>query len=97
MVAKKLHIACPECKTRLTVDAATGEVLWHEAQGRGKGLDLREMVKGLEAQRQQAHQRVAQEQQALKERSRLLEEKVKEAMKRVDKDATPPPRPIDLD
>ncbi len=38
-----------------------------------------------------------QEQAALKDRSRLLEEKVKEAMKRMDKDAPPPTRPIDLD
>jgi hypothetical protein len=55
------------------------------------------MVKDLDAKRQQVAERFERERRALPERGRVLEEKVKESLKRVDPDAPPPLRPIDLD
>lgn len=95
---KKIQINCPSCETKLLVDAETGEVLWHEIKEKKKEtLSLGEMVKNLDKHRKETEERIERERAALKERPRILEEKVKESMKRVDKDAPPPLRPIDLD
>lgn len=95
---QKVETICPTCGTRMTVDAATGAVLWHEEPPKAKErASLEERIRALEDQKRATAEKVAKEQQALKDRSRILEEKVKEAMKRVDKDAPPPTRPIDLD
>ncbi len=94
----KVQVECPCCDAKLLVDSKSGEVLWHEAKERTKEkLSLGEMVKNLDVHKKETAERFEKEKQALKDRSRILEEKVKEAMKRVDKDSPPPIRPIDLD
>jgi len=94
----KLKVECPCCEAKLLVDSATGEILWHEAKEKHKEkLSLGEMVKNLDIHRKETEERFEREKQALKDRSRILEEKVKESMKRVDKEGPPPIRPIDLD
>ncbi len=95
---EKIKVECPCCETKLLVDSRTGEVLWHEVKEKHKeSRSLEEMIKKLDVNRKETEERFERERQALKERPRILEEKVKEAMKRVDKDAPPPVRPIDLD
>ncbi len=95
---RKIEVLCPACGARMTVDSATGAVLWHEMPPKAKEqASLEERILALEDQKRATAEKVAKEQAALKDRSRLLEEKVKEAMKRMDKDAPPPTRPIDLD
>jgi ribosome-associated translation inhibitor RaiA len=93
----KYRIQCPHCEAELIVDRKTGALLRSEAKSTKPTASLDELVRRLDDRRQAASERVQQEQQALKDRSRLLEEKVKESMKRVDPDAKPPLRPIDLD
>jgi predicted transcriptional regulator len=94
----KWRIQCPHCQAELVVDRKTGSILRSEAKSTKPNASLQEMVRRLDDRRQATTERVQQEQQALKDRSRLLEEKVKESMKRVDPDdVTPPLRPIDLD
>jgi predicted transcriptional regulator len=94
----KFRIQCPHCEAELVVDRKTGSILRSEAKSTKPNTSLQEMVRRLDDRRQATTERVQQEQQALKDRSRLLEEKVKESMKRVDPDDTKPPlRPIDLD
>jgi hypothetical protein len=102
MNEENLKVTCPSCDTQLIVDPSTGEVLWHEAKekgGRSKGSSsLSDMIANLDKQRRVAEEKVEKEKQNLKDRGRLLEEKVREAMKRVDpSDTTPPVRPFDLD
>ena len=96
--AEKWRIQCPHCEADLVIDRKTGAILRSEAKSTKPTASLQEMVRRLDDRRQATTERVQQEQQALKERSRVLEEKVRESMKRVDPDDTKPPiRPIDLD
>ena len=89
-------VPCPCCEATLHVDRKTGAVIWSDAKPKASPT-LGEMVRRLDQQKETTAARVKQEQQALKDRSRVLEEKVKESMKRIDPDAKPPLRPIDLD
>jgi len=91
----KWHVQCPHCEAKLTIDRKTGALLGAEEKPKPSAT-LDEMIRRLDDQRQATTERVAQEQQALKDRSRVLEEKVKESMKRVDPKGKPI-RPIDLD
>lgn len=91
----KTVVTCPCCNALLTLDVKSGEVLWHQPAPK-QNLSLADMVQELEARKRQTAERMEREKLALKDRQRLLEEKVKEAMKHVDKDGKPI-RPIDLD
>ncbi len=93
----KLTVVCPGCRAELTIDTATATVVWHHPQPAASPRSLSDMVKDLDAKRQQVAERFERERRALPERGRVLEEKVKESLKRVDPDAPPPIRPIDLD
>lgn len=93
----KLTVVCPGCRADLTIDTATGSVVWHDPAPAAPQRSLSDMVKDLDAKRQQVAERFERERRALPERGRVLEEKVKESLKRVDPDAPPPLRPIDLD
>lgn len=98
---KRLTVRCPDCDTRLVVDAATGEVLSHRkptAQKAG-GKDFDTLLEGLGKDKVEAEAIFERELGALKDRDRLLEEKFREAMKRAEEepDDEPPLRPWDLD
>lgn len=101
MAGKRLHVRCPECAAELTVDAATGEVLGHRAakQPLAGGKDFDSLLKGLDESKARAEALFEQEQAALKDRQRLLDEKFAEALKRAEEepDEGPPRRPFDLD
>jgi hypothetical protein len=97
----KLTVACPACGSDLTVDAATGEVLFHKkpkAPPAG-GHDFDSLMKGLDSERERAEAVFERSKSALKDQDRLLEEKFEEALRRAkeDPDDEPPPRPWDLD
>lgn len=98
---RKLTLSCPDCGCDLVVDAATGEVLSHrstvKAPAGGKSFD--DLLAGIDSGKARAEAVFAREQEAFKDRDRLLEEKFKEAMKRAeeDPDERPSPRPFDFD
>lgn len=99
--AKKLSVTCPECGSDLVIDVATGEVLFHK-KPKGPpagGKDFDSLFAEMDSQRARAEQLFEREQAAQKDRSRLLDEKFEEAMRRAeeDDDDSPPPRPFDLD
>lgn len=99
--AKKLSVTCPDCGSDLVIDVATGEVLFHK-QPKGPaagGKDFESLFAEMDSQRTRAEQLFEREQAAQKDRSRLLDEKFQEAMRRAeeDDDDSPPPRPFDLD
>jgi hypothetical protein len=93
----KLTIVCPGCRAELTIDTATASVVWHHPEPTAPQRSLSDMVKELDTKRQQVADRFERERRALPDRGRVLDEKVKESLKRVDPDAPPPLRPIDLD
>ncbi|MEW6682423.1 MAG: 2-nitropropane dioxygenase [Nitrospirota bacterium] len=92
-----MTVVCPGCRAELTIDTATASVVWHHPEPPAPQRSLRDMVKDLETKRQQVADRFERERRSLPDRGRVLEEKVKESLKRVDPDAPPPLRPIDLD
>lgn len=96
-VPDKLAVVCPGCRAELTIDTATATVVWHQPAPPAPQRSLDDMVKELETKRQQVADRFERERRSLPDRGRVLEEKVKESLKRVDPDAPPPIRPIDLD
>lgn len=94
----RLNVICSSCGATLLVDRQTGQVIWHEVkEKKAEAKSMKEMVDDLEAQRRETAERFERERQALKDRGRILEQKVKESMKRVDKTGKPPIRPLDLD
>ena len=101
MPGKQLHVRCPDCETELVVDAETGEVLSHRAPNKplAGGKDFDSLLRGLDESKARAEAVFEQEKAAMKDRSRLLEEKFEEALRRAEEEPAdvPPPRPFDLD
>jgi hypothetical protein len=99
--AGKLTVRCPECDADLVVDASTGAILHHRAAkvAPGGGRSFEQLFAELDAGKDRAEQRFEQEQAALKDRERLLEERFREALRRAEDepDENPPKRPFDLD
>ena len=101
MSGKRLHVRCPDCETELVVDGETGEVLSHRAakQPLAGGKDFDSLLRGLDEGKARAEAVFEQEKAAMKDRSRLLDEKFEEALRRAEEEPAdvPPPRPFDLD
>lgn len=96
MASKKLEITCPCCETRLQIDSLTGEIIWEERKPKSHS-SLSDLVKGLDSQRKEQETLFKKQSEIQKERSRLLDEKFKEAQKKVDKSGDKPIRDFDLD
>ena len=93
-----LLVTCPSCDCELEVDRRTGRVLAHRPRA-AASTDFDELFEEVERSKQRAERRVAQEEQALADRRRLLDRQFEEAMGRVEEvdDSTPPDSPFDLD
>jgi hypothetical protein len=91
------EITCPCCESTIVIDRISGEVLLHKAKETKHSLSLEAMVSGLEAQKNEAAKRFDKQIESQKDRSRILEEKFKEAMQRAEKSDKPPINPMDLD
>ncbi|MHB8483139.1 MAG: 2-nitropropane dioxygenase [Nitrospiria bacterium] len=99
MSDKKFEIQCPCCQARMILDGTSGVVLWHEAKKSEKAVPtMSDMIRNLDLQKKAVEEKIENESRALKDRSRILEEKFKESMRHLDKDeGLKPVRPIDLD
>ena len=94
---EKFNIVCPCCEAALTIDAATGAILSHEEKKKVLG-SFEDLQGELNKKKELREQLFAQEQQAQKDRERLLDEKFREAMKRAGDDKDKPfKNPLDLD
>ncbi len=94
---EKFTIVCPCCEAALTIDALTGAVLSHEEKKKVHG-SFEDLKGELDKKKELREQLFSQEQQAQKDRERLLEEKFREAMKRAGDDKDKPFRnPLDMD
>ena len=97
-MAKNFEITCPCCEATIVVDRISGEVLLHKAkEKRGPGGSLESMVAGLETQRSEAARRFEKQIESQKDRSRILEEKFREALERAEKSEEKFVNPFDLD
>ena len=94
---EKFTVICPCCEATLTVDAKTGALLAHEEKAKILG-SFEDLKNELEKKKEAREQLFAQEQEAMKDRERLLEEKFREAMKRAGDDPGKPfKNPLDFD
>ena len=96
-MSKNFEITCPCCEAAIVVDRISGEVLLHKAKERKAGGSLESMVAGLESQKSEMEKKFEREIASQKDRSRILEEKFREAMERAEKSDKPVINPMDLD
>ena len=96
-MAKNFEITCPCCEATIVVDRISGEVLLHKAKEVRTTGSLESMVAGLETQKSEAAKRFEKQLESQKDRSRILEEKFKEALERAEKSTEKHINPMDLD
>lgn len=96
-MAKNFEIICPCCEAAIVVDRISGEVLLHKPKERKAGGSFESMVAGLESQKSEMEKKFDREIASQKDRSRILEEKFREAMERAEKSDKPVINPMDLD
>ncbi|MBZ0113777.1 MAG: hypothetical protein K8J08_15035 [Thermoanaerobaculia bacterium] len=100
-MSKRFHLACPDCGSRITVDAKTGKLLDHSSRPESSPAkpDFDRLLKGLDADRNRAEARFKEEMAAHEDRSRRLDEKFEEAKRRAEAAGLEgrPDRPWDFD
>ena len=96
MSSGRMKVICPCCETRLQVDKKTGEIIWEEKKVKVMP-SLADMVKEHDAHKKEQESLFNKRSEVQKDRSRILEEKFKEAQKHVDKSKDIPLRDIDFD
>ena len=96
-MAKNFEIICPCCDATIVIDRVSGEVLLHKAKEVRTTGSLESMVAGLESQKSEAAKRFDRQIESQKDRSRILEEKFKEAMERAEKSDEKYINPMDMD
>ena len=96
-MAENFEVTCPCCEATIVVDRVSGEVLLHKAKEKRVGGSLESMVAGLQSQKSEMEKKFDRELASQKDRSRLLEEKFREAMQRAEKSDEKPINPMDLD
>jgi uncharacterized protein YPO0396 len=96
MDATKIEITCPCCEATIVIDRESGAILFSKPKERPSGaFSLESMVSNLESQRNEAARKFEKQIESQKDRSRLLEEKFKEALERADKSDKRPFNPMD--
>ena len=91
-----LDVICPCCQTRLTLDRASGEVLY-EDRPKKRGMSWEQALAADGECKSAAEQLFERGIDRERNADELLEKKFREAMKRADKSDSPPPRIFDLD
>lgn len=94
-----LEITCPCCEARILVDRATGTIIRHDAKPDAKGSgSIADILQGLASKKASSESLFQREMDSMKDRDRLLDEKLQEAVKRAkDMKDEKPIRPIDLE
>ena len=96
-MAKNFEIQCPCCEALIVIDRLSGEVLLHKAKEKKSNQSIESMVANLQTQKSEMDKFFDKQIESQKDRSRILEEKFKEAMERADKTDKRPVNPMDLD
>lgn len=96
-----LNLTCPECGSDLVVDIATGRIIHHKkpkAPAAG-GKDFDALLANLGSSKSKADEVFQRELSTLKDQGRLLDEKFRERLRRVEEDPDEEPlsRPWDLE
>ncbi len=93
----RISVICPCCEATLKIDTQSGAIISHEEK-ETKLSSFEQLQSDLDKKKELREQLFLQEQQAQKDRKRILDEKFQEAFKKADKDSDKPFRnPLDFD
>jgi hypothetical protein len=91
-------ITCPCCNGRLTIDPKLEAVVAHEAPPRSRsGLGLGEAINSLEGEAARREERFKEQMKAEQNKSKVLDAKLQQALKKAKDDPTKPINPMDMD
>jgi hypothetical protein len=91
-------ITCPCCSGRLTIDAALEAVVAHEAPPRPRsGLDLGGALSSLRDAASRREERFQEQLRAEQSKSKVLDRKFQEGLKKAKDSPDPPLNPMDMD
>ena len=91
-------ITCPCCNGRLTIDPKLEAVVAHEAPPRSRsGLGLGEAINSLEGEAARRDERFKEQMKAEQNKSKVLDAKLQQALKKAKDDPTKPLNPMDMD
>jgi hypothetical protein len=91
-------ITCPCCNGRLTIDPKIEAVVAHEAPPRSRsGLGLGEAINSLEGEAARREERFKEQMKAEQNKSKVLDAKLQQALKKAKDDPTKPLNPMDMD
>lgn len=92
------EILCPCCQSTIVVDRVSGEILLHKEKSGKGGKSLEQMVSDLAATKSEMEKKFEKGLESQRDRSRILEERFKEAMKRAEQEPDKKViNPMDLD
>ncbi len=96
---KSFEVVCPCCGAKLKLDRELGKVIAHERPAKpAPGADLDRAAQLLEKEKVRREALFQQSTEEAKVKSKLLERKFEESLKKAkDEPVTPPTRDIDLD
>ncbi|HET9492505.1 MAG TPA: hypothetical protein VFR64_22505 [Methylomirabilota bacterium] len=98
MAAASFVVSCPCCGGRLTIDPELKAVIAHEEPPRKRALaDLDTALGALDARAAQREERFRQQMEAEAQKSKVLDRKFQESLKKAKDDPAPPRRPFDHD
>ena len=99
MSDSRLEIVCPCCEATILVDRATGVVISHtERKDPSRAGSIAEIMQGLAAKKESSEKLFEREMSSMKDRERILDEKMQEALKRAKESKDEKPlKPIDLE
>lgn len=98
MPKRPFTVECPCCKATLTVDGQLAAVVAHQAPPPARTVgDLGAAVDRLRSKATEREERFKQQMQAESQKSKLLDRKFREGLKKAKDSPDPPPRPFDFD
>lgn len=98
MAATAFTVTCPCCQGRLTIDPELKAVIAHEDPPRKRTMaDLGTAFGALGARAAEREERFREQMQAEAQKSKLLDRKFQEGLKKAKDSPDPPRRPFDLD
>ncbi len=91
-------ITCPCCSGKLTIDAELEAVVSHEPPPRARsGRGLGEAISSLQGEAAKREERFREQMKAEQNKSKVLDAKLQQALKKAKDDPSKPINPMDMD
>ena len=98
MADQSFVVACPCCQAKLTIDGTLNAVVAHEEPPRRRSTaDLGAALDQLRSKSAEREERFKQQMQAEAQKSKVLDRKFQESLKKAKDSPDPPPRRYDYD